>query len=169
MKKIIFIIFVISSACNKDSLSGTASAKQNGVEWSAKVQSGLNEPTDIGIFLYMSHFNEFGNKRSSSTFYKIPLEVGRYEVINSDNRSTDPIPGAYFGTVIDGDGIGDDYDVLMDDDVEDYLEITKIEGNNIFGEFQVSFVKNLNRTERDHAFPDTIVFTEGRFQVKYDE
>ena len=170
MKKILFMLFVISSGCNKDSLSGTVSAKKNGVEWSAKVQSTLNEPTNIGILIYMSHFDEFGNQRSSKSFYKIPFEVGRYEVINSDIRSLDSIPGATFGTLVDrGDVAGDPYDVLTDDDIEDYLEITKIEGDEIFGEFQISFVKDLTIGEDDHASPDTIVFTEGRFQVKYDE
>jgi len=169
MKKFLFILLVISSACNKDSLSGTATAKRNGIEWSANVQAVPNAPTNIGMLIYMSHLNEFGLKRSSSAFYKIPFEVGRYEIINSDNRSLDHIPGADFGTIIDGDGLGDNYNVLTDDDIEDYLEITRIEDNEVFGEFQISFVKDLNRTERDHASPDTIVFTEGIFQVKYDE
>jgi len=170
MKKNLFILLVIFSACNKDSLSGTVTAKQNGIEWNTSIQAGLNIPTNVGIYVYMSHFNESGIKRSSSTFYKIPFEEGRYEVINSSTSSTAPIPGADFGTLIDGgDGLGDDYDVLTDDDIEDYIEITKIEGDDIFGEFQISFVKNLNRTERDHASPDTIVFTEGVFHVKYVE
>ncbi len=176
MKNLMFLLFITLSACNKDEFNisdthpGIATAKKNGVNWQANVRSGPNVPIDFGIFLDFSHYNESGFLRSYSDFYKIPFAEGKYILTNSDIRAEDSIPGAWFGTAQDGgDAGGDGYDILTADNIEDYIEITRIEGNDIYGTFQVSFAKHLRIPEEDHTSPDTIVFTEGIFHAKYVE
>ncbi len=178
MKKILFIILIIASACNKEELAhlkyhpGTASAEMNGEDWKGSVRSGPNEPVDFGLSIEIAHFDEVSPhyKRSFIGLYKIPFEVGKYVVTNSTSRSEDHIPGANYRTIEDGgDAGGDGYDVLTEDDIEDYIEITRIEGNDIYGTFQGSFAKHLRIPEEHHAAPDTVIFTEGVFHAKYVE
>ncbi len=178
MKNLIFLFLILSVSCNKEELAhlkyhpGTASAKMNGEDWKGNVRSGPNEPVDFGIFIDITHFDEVSPhyQRSVTVYHKIPFEKGKYVVNNSSIRTENSISGATHDSIEDGGHVGGDgYDVLTEDDIEDYIEIIRIEGNDIYGTFQGSFAKHLRIPERHHAAPDTVIFTEGVFHAKYVE
>ena len=61
--------------------------------------------------------------------------------------------------------LGDFYD-LLDGVIENNLTISKKDGDELWGTFQVALVKNISLGENDTAAVDTVLFRDGRFQVK---
>lgn len=86
----------------------------------------------------------------------------------TDVRDIDSLSGANFYTSIDaGDVLADTYN-LLEGVTDNYLEITRIEGDQVWAEFQVAFLRKGPVVVA--AYPDTIVFTKGKIHTRvYDQ
>lgn len=83
----------------------------------------------------------------------------------SDVREIDSSHGARYHTSL-SDGAGGDFYNLLEGVIENKVTIDRKEGEQIWGTFQVAFVKkNLLSTE-DPTAPDTVIYTGGKFHTK---
>lgn len=177
MKNTLLSLFVLSiflsNSCSKeDPLDkyywGEATATKNGMasSWSARPRCVVNKPYNQGMDIIMDVFNSQGFKRENLFFYKIPNEVGNYDITKSSLHTVDSTHGASYGTLIDdGDVAGDSY-YLIQGIVENKLTIDKKKGNEIWGTFQAAFVKDKTYLPQDPTAPDTVIFTNGKFHTK---
>jgi hypothetical protein len=90
---------------------------------------------------------------------------GTYEIDSTSVRDIDDLHGAIYYTLQDDGTAGESYDIL-EGIVENRLKITQKRGDEIWGEFQVAFAKDLRYGEQDPTVPDTVVFTNGVFHTK---
>ena len=140
---------------------------KNGDFWDAEIYAGNNKPYSQGIDILVEKFNNKGFKREEIYMYKIPMEMGRFNLDRTDVREVDTLVGSkYFTLQDDGDVGGDSYFLLLNDSIPDFIEITEIDGKEILGNFQMSFVKDLRYGEADPTAPDTIVFLDGKFHTR---
>ncbi|MDO8367690.1 MAG: hypothetical protein Q7T20_12895 [Saprospiraceae bacterium] len=162
---IIALIFLV--ACSKDGPDGyywgTATARFNNKAWEADPYAIVNAPYKQGIDFLIHKFNSQGFQREDVFVYKVPEQVGKYPISQTEVRDIDSLVGAQFFTVLDDGGVlGDSYS-LLEGVVDNYVEITKIKGDQVWAEFQVAFVKvSSNHTPE---YPDTIVFTKGKIHT----
>ena len=67
----------------------------------------------------------------------------------------DSITGAISQIFIDdGHVLGDTYYINLGDDTEEYIEITRIEGDQIWGKFQLSMYRRDKRVDASGRFRD---------------
>jgi len=172
MKNLLFLFLLFLVACNKNGDKpvpywGEVSALKNGSCWRADIFAANNKPYYQGIDILIDKFNEVGFLREHIIIYKIPMKVGFFALDSTEVRDIDTLVGSkYFTSLDDGDVLGDSYDLLLDDSIPDFVEITEISGKEIAGNFQMSFVKDLTHGEGDPAAPDTIVFLSGKFYTR---
>ncbi len=108
----------------------------------------------------MNKYSKEGFLRESIFIYKIPDAVGHYPL----SRSTDPwavdeLTGAtFYLSTDDGDvSLGPSYK-LLEPGHDNFLEIDKKKGDEIWGKFRITFVRD--------SPPDTVYFTNGDFHTK---
>ena len=120
------------------------------------------------IIVEVDNFNAGNIRRRRIAFYKVPSAIGYHELSNTGPRDIDTLTGAYYQLFLgDGDVLGDTYYPNFGDDVEDYIEITRIEGDQIWGKFQLS----LYRRDKDlgpspYGEPDYLTITGGEFHTR---
>lgn len=172
MKNLILFSLILIVACYKNDNKptfhwGEVSAIKNGNIWEAEIYAVTNKPYSQGIDILIEKFNEKGFKREEIFLYKIPLKVGMFDLDSTDVRKVDTLVGSkYFTLQDDGDAGGDSYYLLLNDNISDFIDIRQIDGKEIKGNFQMSFVKDLRYGEADPTAPDTIVFLDGKFHTR---
>ncbi|MBK8195173.1 MAG: hypothetical protein IPK76_18885 [Lewinellaceae bacterium] len=143
---------------------GECTAQLNGVAWTGQPYIIENKPYLQGIDLLVDVYNGQGFHRENVFIYKIPDAVGRYQIVDTDVRDIDSLTGArYFTLGDDGDVLVDSYR-LVSDKGENYVEIERKEGDQIWGAFQIAFA--VDGVKGNPAAPDTIIFTDGHFHTR---
>jgi hypothetical protein len=173
MKYIFVLIAVFATlACSKKDNAprwhwGTVTAEKNGALWEGEIYAGQNRPYGQGIDIMIDRFNDRGFNRERIYLFKIPQMQRRYPLVNTDAREIDSLVGAVYHTSLDdGDVAGDSYVLLSGDSTENYVEITEIKGKELYGRFQMSFIKGLSFGEQDPSAPDTVIFKNGIFHTR---
>lgn len=169
-----YIILAVSFiSCKKDDDAnsdswGTASALKNGEKWTGEPSAIENYyPSDTGIIIAISAIKREGFKEDFFSFFKVPISIDKHNLSLTTVLAMDSLVGAEYNTLLShGDVFGDIYYLLADDPVEDFIEITEISGDEIKGNFQVSFLRNTTSPPVSPSTPDTIVFTGGKFHTK---
>lgn len=165
------LTLLLLSSCKKDDPKdkyywGEASGTKNYItSWEAKPRCVVNKPYNQGVDIIMNVFNDKGFMREELFFYKIPNEVGAYEITKSSLHAVDSTHGASYGTLIDDGTSGDSY-YLIQGLIENKFTIDKKVGSEIWGTFQVAFVKDKTSPPEDKTAPDTVIFTNGKFHAK---
>lgn len=153
-----------------DYYNGEVSAIQNNINWSADIYSLENEPYGQGIDIIIDRFNELNIHRERIFLYKIPKNIGKYYLSNTDPRDIDSLSGSsYHTSLYDGDVSGDSYDLLTSDEIIDYVEISKVDNDKIEGTFQISFLRDTTYGIADPTASDTLVFLNGEFNTRIVE
>ncbi len=161
----------IGNACTKENAQnevywGEVSATKNGlVSWKGQSRCIIDKPYEQGIDIIIYVLNEKKFKRENLNFFKIENKVGVYPIIPTDIRTIDSLHGSSYGTLID-DGVGGDSYDLIEGIIENRFTIDKKEGDEIWGTFQVAFVKDKTYLPEDPTAPDTVVFTHGQFHTR---
>lgn len=155
-------------SCKKDKSAdpywGDAMALLNGNIWTPKIYAGANEPYQQGIDILMNKYNDQDFLRQTLFLYKIPKQVGKYPLVENDIRVIDSLTGAEFYTSLeDGDILGDTF-ILLDNIVDNYVQIDKIEGDQLWGTFQMALIRDGQKS--DLSVPDTIIITGGEFHTR---
>ena len=170
MRQLIFttlIGFTLLLACSKDKSEdyywGTSTAEFDGNAWQAEPRASINLPYKQGINFSMRRFDNQGNVKETLSFFKIPNQLGRNKLSETETRDIDSLSGVRLFTLIDGDVLGDVY-YPLEGIVDNYLEITKIEGDQIWADFQVAFIRKIVGTVSNYK--DTIVFTNGSIHTR---
>ncbi len=183
MRKLLslFLLLLICISCAKYDTPpwftlnywGEASSKKNGVDWegyvNALVLGSIHDCTLISISI--ETYSKEWYHRELLSFSYIPINTKRHFIVglnyNRYNYDSLPPSGNYITSLDDGDVAGPSYDLLEEDSISDYIEITNIDGDEITGVFQASFVKDsLSLGIRYSNFPDTIRFLKGHFHTK---
>jgi hypothetical protein len=166
------ILTLAQHSCTKEDPNdkfywGEATATKNQLPaWEARPRCVVNKPYNQGIDIIINVFNDKGFKREDLFFYKIPNEVGTYQITSSSLYAVDSTHGASYRTLLDdGDVLGDRYS-LHYGKIENKLIIDKKMRDEIWGTFQVAFVKDKTFLPEDPTAPDTVVFTNGKFHTK---
>lgn len=172
-----FILYIVIAAsfisCKKDDDSdngrwGTASALRNGESWTGEPTAFENNyPSETGIIIILRSINNAGFDKDDLAFLKVPISINRYSLSLTTLLAIDFLIGAEYTTLLsDGHVVGDIYYLLTDDSVEDYIEITEISGDEIKGNFQVSFLRDTTSAPVSASTPDTLIFTGGQFHTR---
>ncbi|HAD13735.1 MAG TPA: hypothetical protein DCF33_15015 [Saprospirales bacterium] len=164
----LFLVSVSLISCSKEEPNdyywGTASAQLNGSSWQPEPRATTNKPYGQGIDFSLGRFLDNGLKKEALSIYKIPPQVGRHPISQTEVRDIDSLSGAKLFTLIDGDVLGDVYHPL-EGSTDNYLEITKMEGDEIWAEFQIAFVR-VSVGSVDNNYPDTIRLTQGKIHTR---
>ncbi len=176
MKKIcsvlISLLLTIFFGCSKDDDSyswGKVFFKNNGTYWENKseIYAIENQPYQQGIDIIARRYNAAGFNREVFSIYKIPAAVGKVDIVDTGNRDIDDLTGASYTTLIDDGHVIGDFYKLLEAGHENYVEIEKINGKEIWGTFEVAFVKDIiGAIEGDPMAPDTVIITDGEFHTR---
>ena len=166
---LVMLLAISFLMCKKESLLsgywGSASVEMNGTFLEANTRANSNRPHDQGIDVHVDFFDESIARHGSIFLYKIPKAEGEYKLSNTEVRTIDSLSGAFFATTIGGDVLADTYD-LLEGSEENRLILEKIDGDELWGAFQVSFVKDTSHGQGDINSPDTVIFANGQFHTK---
>ena len=159
----------ITAGCNKNNADdyywGEAFAKLNGTAWEARTRIDVNKSDGTTININFNRLNKHGLVLDNLYIFKVPLETGKFKLSLTDVGEDDSLSGSSFYTLIDGDILNDSYE-LADGEQENYIEVTKIEGDKIWMEFQM--VLAIKRYGQIPKYPDTIRITEGYAKGKVE-
>lgn len=168
---LITILILSNQFCKKDDPNdrfywGEATATKNqSASWEARPRCVINKPYDQGIDIILTVFNSKGFRREDLFFFKIPNEVGTYNITKSSPQTVDSTHGASYGTLIDDGTSGDRY-YLIQAIVDNKITIDTKVGDEIWGTFQVAFTKDKTFLSEDPTAPDTVIITDGKFHTK---
>ncbi len=149
---------------------GHAHSLYNGILWEYDAYSWehLNFPGRFN--LTFNHYNEYGERSGSLSMNNITFNTGNYfltEWIYANGNIDTTKQFCDFFTLFDGDALGDRYIPLNDSAM--VLTVDAIElPNQISGRFWGTMVKQIGEMEYDPASPDTLVFSEGTYEVKLE-
>lgn len=174
MKNVIILILipllVFSLSCNKEEIEldeywGEASATKNGSDWMPLPHAGISN-INGKLFVSCNTYSGEGYHRELLHLFKIPLIEGNYKIERTEVRDEDDKIGAkFFTSVDDGDVTGDIY-YISDADSLNSVSITKIEGDEVWGAFNLTMYRDTTRAVQHPNVPDTLVFTDGKFHTK---
>jgi len=175
------LLFFSLSACKKDEQgdsiipneepNGNAQSLYNGVSWDFDVYSWerLDYP-DI-YHLTFNHYNEDGLKRGEFNIKNVRLSIGSFLLFEIPFGSVDIDTIQkycdFYPVYSDGDVVGDFYAPI---DSSMILTVDQIDTDNriISGRFWGKMKKKIAEMEYDPTLPDTIIFSEGTYEVKLD-
>lgn len=133
---------------------------------------GLSYTPGDPVAYYFSWFSDDRWESHGASFIA-RREVGMYPVVKREF-----VPGeapnymlttAHFQYTTDyGHNTGNHYKPILGDEVADFIEITSVEGPRVRGRFQGSFARDLTRANAVEGAPDTVIVTEGTFEVYED-
>ncbi len=164
---IFLFLILFSLSCNKGEMAsydywGNASALKNNILWTPKVLAMTNEPHGIGIDVLLDLYNEKNINTEMLFFYKIPFKTGRYALSITKKSDIDGLVGVtHLRFVEDGEVFGARYELNLNDSIEDYIEITMINGIELSGNFSASFQRIFENGDPDS--PEFAHFVEGEF------
>ncbi len=141
--------------------SGTAAALRNGTLWIPTCVLSWAIKTDSTYdYNFVSSLDKY--RTQTLSFSEYPLKVGVYTISDKSGK------GAFYYTIIGGDAFEDHLIPWEQDSAHsptNYFEITSINGNQVRGRFQVTFVETDAFPISNPKLEDTIRFTEGAFMV----
>ena len=143
------------------------SAERDGLAWSPEIIAYRNKPYGQGIDVEIERYTTRGFRRETLLFFKVPDVVGVSPLAHTTSRIIDSLTGAFYATSLDdGDVLGDVYQLLDTDFIDDYVELERIEGDEVWGSFQVTFERDPFFPVVDSSGPDTLVFRRGTFHTR---
>lgn len=144
---------------------GSSYVDLNGQEWNSDVRAKFAYNDDNYFSLT---FDRYEGKilRDAFHFRKIEFKLFNEQVLNSDYNNDCQILCTSFSTGYN-DQAGDSYNILEDDQFEDWIIIDSFNDQNmeIWGRFQASFIKD-DRIPKMDNYPDTLYFKNGTFNGK---
>ncbi len=100
---------------------------------------------------------------------KIPSEVKRTKLAIASLTDSDSLTGARFDILAGADATLGSFDLVLEG-YDNYIEITEIAGDEVYGNFQIAFKQDsLTILYGSFELPDTLVFTEGYFHARISE
>jgi len=164
------IVLMILISCQKEeSFSpfvwpywGEATALKNGSVWTPKV-IGLQIENDTSTYsLQLDLYNSADIWRNALTIWGLKKnELGSFK-ITSD--SIPEIISCFYTTILeDGDVLGDVF--KLDKSVENFIDVTEINGSEIKGKFNVTLIRDTSRPNYLET-SDTLRFTDGQFHTR---
>ena len=184
MKWIPFLIlYLLGTSCEEEvpyPNHGEARALRNGKFWKATLIYTLEDnrynTQDSNVrYSYTLHADLDKYRIEKMSFSRYPLEVGRYPVWFFESKTSGSYT-TFIGTHTPDDRMpvweseGDARNpITPPNPLPNYFEITSIEGNEVKGKFQVTFVRDPDRPHRNPNLEDTVRFTEGEFTVRLPE
>ena len=151
-----------------DTYWGEVTAQKNSELWSGKIRCLNNKPYNQGIDIDIDVYNSKNVRSENLFFFKYPNAEGTYLIDSTGVRIIDSLHGAVYHTLQDDGTAGDSY-YIIEGIVDNWLKITKKEEDELWGEFQVAFVKDLKYGEQDPAAPDTVIFTKGNLHTRLSQ
>lgn len=164
------ILLICLSSCDKDKFEpdysgGKATAIMNGDMWVGQGR-GFGNVHDIGFDFYFDIYNNFGHLRENLSFQKIPKIVGEYALHNSNK---DSLPRCTYYTLSDDGDVLDDIYRVVESESESTITVHSYDESKrlLKGEFRVKLYIDPER--QNSTNPDTIIFENGKFEVKIEE
>ena len=184
MRNLISLLLLVSlAACHKDDQkrlefllpgpktygSGTAVKEVPGVGAANWEASGIaQKETKPNFFdINLGTENEFMELRESVSINEIPLASGRYAIqAGGPQNTSDGITGAaYHRLLADGDVSGASY-YAMDYSPENFVEVVvDTLAKTAKGTFSIAF--KLWDQDKGQDFPETVIFKNGSFDVRF--
>jgi hypothetical protein len=169
---LLFVFFVLFLSCNKDEEQlpdwSEITAKKNGIHWNTKAIAFFHYIDSIPqISISANVLNKNGEMRENLYFGNNPFELGRNIIsIRNDNSKINNIYSSYTTLSHDGDVVEDRFVVY--DKEENFISIITIDTVNLklCGNFQVTFIRDINDPIDNTNLPDTMRFTDGEFCLK---
>lgn len=169
---LLLIAFIIFLSCNKDEEQlpnwSKIISKKNGQVWETQAVAFITKMERAPkVSIPATVTNETGYRREVLQFGYIPLELGYHQLLRRvPNSMIDTIYSSYTTLSNDGDVVEDRFVVY--DGEENFIDITTIDtvGLKLCGNFQVTFIRDINDPIDNTSLPDTIRFTEGEFYLK---
>ena len=173
MRKLIAVLLVGFFGCQDtldlpDSYWGEATAEIDGQVRKYAPYAVINSFIPDRINFNFDRFDNDRIHRQALYIYKVPIEVGVYPLVNTGSRDIDEQTGGVYDLLVgDGHVLGDTYYINLGDDTGEYIEITRIEGDQIWGKFQLSmYRRNKDLGPSPYGEPDYITFTNGEFHTR---
>jgi hypothetical protein len=174
MKKpniLLLIFLLLFTSCNKDDDSlpywSKISAQKNGKLWETKAEAYFHIIENTQLFSINAYsFDKNGEITEVLSFVNFPVKIGSHLLsIRNYNLITDYKYAGYTYSTSGSDVVGDRLYVNKEDD--NFINFTTIDTINfkLKGNFQVTFVSDINDPIENENLPDTIRFTKGEFCV----
>jgi|SRR5690606_29552198 len=165
----IIILSIIVSSCDKtdnDFSKGKATALRNGELWTGQGRGSVNN-FGIGVNFVFEVFNKNGELRQVLGFSKIPTNSEKYILRNTNTQLPDSISGCHFTTISDDGDVVEDRYLIYESEDESYVTVLNYDetSRRLKGEFKLKFYIDPKRPKSNPINPDTIVFTNGQFEV----
>jgi hypothetical protein len=179
------LLMALLAACKKDEPAvpdfnpydtlgephGQAQSLYNGTFWEYDMyiaeMYGFSEKYTLGLH----HYNEYGYLRGQLSIKNVTLDIGTYYlqelVLDSFSTDTTRLLCDFYTIQSDGDVIGDRYVPLNDSSMVFTIDQIDPPGQ-ISGRFWGTLVKWVFEMEHDPASPDTLVISEGVYEVKLE-
>ncbi len=166
---ILLILFLIS--CKRENFEpdkywGEASAIKNGSYWESFPSAGSSDSNEK----FFVSFNTYGQQelhREELVISKIPLAIGTYNIKKTDSEMTDDkVVATLFISLYGGDVGGYFYNLSESADSLNSITVTKIKKDEIWGTFEVTLLRDTTQGKESIDFPDTLIFTDGKFHTK---
>lgn len=181
MKKIVlFLSFLfLFLACKKEEIKndpipyfGNATANKNEQQWNAKIGAGSTPRFGNYFAIGMDNFNSMGFRRGHLSIYKIPKEIGKFEIHKTNSLLDDGITGAFYAAYIDdGDLLAGTWYTAEANVESSWIEIKSIDNNTniISGAFHLEL--EIDSTTIDSRYFESgetsiITFKDGLFTTK---
>lgn len=157
---IVMTFALLLCSCQKEEhLNNFVTANFNGRNWQGKTFTKVLGDNRMGVSFEVK---ENGIRSESLGFDFIPKELGKLLV---DFITTDTLFHSGYGTLShDGDVIKDFY-YLEKSNQSNYVSITELTETEIKGEFDLTFTIDTTRIKHDLNAPDTIHFSNGKFNA----
>lgn len=176
MRYILFVLAIVSSACNEDKYSpdfsnGKATAISDGKNWEGEVR-GLSNAHDSSFYdVSFTLKNALGESKEEFIISYLPRSTGRFKLNYSKDANGDTIPNAVLVLLsADGDAVYGVYSPLKDHD-NCFINVTEFNSDTswVKGTFKAIFIEDLRYGKMFPDNPDTIKFENGVFDVRLEE
>ncbi len=169
MKKILCLIIVFTFiSCNKNKVhEGNTTAFKNGEEWNVSNVIRPKRPLSDYFKVSSRTFDSFGAIEEDLDIFKIPYDTGKYYLHQTNGVTDDSLVGANLLVFLEGDQLIGGWGIPEEPDSSNYVHITFYDEctREVEGTFNCTLVGNTI----DGTGPDTIRFTDGRFEGKISQ
>ncbi len=170
MKKIsYFFIILFFLGCHKNkACEGEGTAFKNGEPWYARSLTTPDKPFSDDFFaVNLRTFDNLGDVKEKLRFFKIPYKTGTYYLNSTNSLVNDSLFGSNFTTFLEGDQLTGAWGIPEESDSSNYVHITFYDEctREVEGMFNCTLVGGTI----DGTGPDTIRFTDGRFEGKISQ
>jgi hypothetical protein len=149
---------------------GIATAKNNAEPWEILAFVTKRNIVPPRVQFRFDHYSEEGYLRGGLGFYNLPIATGSYAMKEKTQASFgDTLLTCSYNTMLyDGDISGDFYVPLHGSSMMFTIDRINLTGDSLSGRFWGTMVKKIIDMEYDPASPDTVVFSEGMYQVRLE-